>query len=72
MVSAGFPRIPEHRVQHASLLAQFEDFAEHFRSSHPGSVAMALRFLREWFEYHIEFYDAPMARWISEQGEPRR
>jgi hemerythrin-like metal-binding protein len=72
MMSVGFPMLPEHRVQHASLLAQFDDFAAHFRSPHAGSVALALRFLREWFEYHIEFYDAPMARWIIEQGDVRR
>ena len=55
-----------------ALRDQFDDFAAHFRSPNAGSVALALRFLREWFEYHIEFYDAPMARWINEQGEPRR
>jgi hemerythrin len=72
MLGLGYPALAEHRDQHASLIAQFDDFAAHFRSEAAGSVAMALRFLREWFEYHIEFYDAPLTRWISEQAETRR
>lgn len=72
MLAIGYPSLSEHRDQHASLLAQFDDFAAHFRSPNAGSVAQALRFLREWFEYHIEYYDAPLTRWIREQTDPRR
>jgi hemerythrin len=68
MLAAGYPDFPAHRDQHASLIAQFDDFAAHFRSPTAGSVALALRFLREWFEYHIEFYDAPLTSWMREQA----
>ena len=68
MAESGFPRLAEHRAQHESLLAQYGEFAEHFRSANDGSVALALRFLREWFEYHIEYYDAPMTAWLRERS----
>lgn len=72
MQAVGYPGLPEHRAQHASLLLQYGDFAGHFRASQSSSIALALRFLREWFEYHVELYDAPLVGWISEQRGGRR
>lgn len=71
MRAVAYPAVAEHRDQHAALLRQFGDFAGHFRSAQAGSVALALRFLREWFEYHFEHYDAQLVGWLREQNERR-
>jgi hemerythrin len=67
-----YPGLDDHRTQHAELLLQFSSFAEQFHSPQAGSVALALRFLREWFEYHIENFDAPLVSWLREQKGARR
>lgn len=72
MQAVDYPGAGEHRRQHAELLAQYEDFAVHFCGPQGGSIALALRFLREWFEYHIEHYDAPLVLWLREQSGARR
>jgi hemerythrin-like metal-binding protein len=72
MQAVDYPGAARHRQQHAELLMQYEEFSIHFRSPQGGSVALALRFLREWFEYHIEHYDAPLVAWLRELDGGRR
>ena len=72
MRAVDYPGLAEHRAQHAELIVQFGSFAERFHSALAGSVPLELRFLREWFEYHIENFDAPMVSWLREQKGPRR
>lgn len=66
MDGLGFPDREAHRQQHTELLQQFARFMEHFHSPRSESVAHTIRFLREWFEYHVENHDKPMVRWIAE------
>lgn len=59
-----FPNLAEHRGQHQDLLAQLDLFVEHFTTGATDSVAHMARFLREWFDYHEENWDHPLAAWL--------
>lgn len=68
METAGYPAFDSHQAQHASLLADLDTFAEHFHGPNGDSAAHAVRFLREWFEFHIQAWDAPLVSWLNERG----
>ena len=64
MQAADFPASPHHTEQHAELLEQLSNFEAHFHSTHADSLPHAVRFLREWFEFHVDTYDRALVRWL--------
>lgn len=64
MERCGFPNADEHAAQHQELLDQFVLFMEHFTAGTGESLAHFIRFLREWFDYHAETWDQPLAAWL--------
>lgn len=67
METAGYPAMASHRGQHNDLLAEFDAFAGEFHKSGNESTAHAIRFLREWFEYHVLIWDKPLVDWLARQ-----
>lgn len=64
MEKADFPAMRHHVEVHADLIEQLDRFAEHFHSTNADSLPHAVRFLREWFEFHIDTYDRALVRWV--------
>lgn len=64
MAESDFPAMKNHAEQHAELLYELARFAEHFHSTRADSLPHAVRFLREWFEFHIDTYDRALVRWL--------
>ena len=69
MEELGYPQRAGHNQQHAELLQQFGQFVTLFHSPRGESVAHTVRFLREWFEFHVDVHDGPLVRWINERPE---
>ena len=67
MENAEYPARASHAQQHAQLLADLDAFASHFSGPHGDSAAHAVRFLREWLEFHIQAWDKPLAQWLAER-----
>lgn len=65
MLQSDFPNVVEHRREHVELLKQFDHFVREFSASAGASLAHAVRFLREWFDYHEENWDRPLGAWLS-------
>lgn len=65
MLQHDFPNLTEHRREHVELLKQFDHFVREFSASAGASLAHAVRFLREWFDYHEETWDRPFGAWLS-------
>ena len=65
MAASAFPGLRYHAEQHAELLQQLASFAERYRSTNADSLPHAMRFIREWFEFHIDTYDRALARWLK-------
>lgn len=65
MESSDFPGMKSHAEQHLELLEQLDRFAQHFHNTHADSLPHAVRFLREWFEFHIDTYDRALVRWLK-------
>ena len=70
MRTAEFPGMKTHAEQHEELLDELARFAEHFHSTRADSVPHAVRFLREWFEFHIDTYDRALVRWLNTGESP--
>ncbi|HET6720430.1 MAG TPA: hemerythrin family protein [Rhodocyclaceae bacterium] len=71
MSAAQYPALVPHAEQHAELLEQLAGLEEHFHSKRADSLPHAVRFLREWFEFHVDTYDRALVRWLDTgQGEP--
>lgn len=71
MAASGYPAMKHHAEQHADLLEQLEQIEAHFISKQADSLPHAVRFLREWFEFHVDSYDRALVRWFATgQGEP--
>lgn len=64
MRERGFPGLEEHRREHRELLDQFDQFVRHFNASAGASLPHAVRFLREWLDFHIEHWDRPLGAWL--------
>lgn len=69
MLASDFPARENHAEQHRELLAQLQGFATHFHATHADSVPHTVRFLREWFEFHVDTYDRALVRWLN-TGQP--
>lgn len=65
MAASAFPGVRVHADQHGELLDQLAKFAEHLHANQAESLPHAVRFFREWFEFHIETYDRALVRWIQ-------
>jgi hemerythrin len=65
MLASDFPGMRTHAEQHLELLEQLDSFARHFHSTHADSLPHTVRFLREWFEFHIDTYDRALVRWLK-------
>jgi hemerythrin len=65
MEASEFPGRRYHAEQHGELLAQLAGFAEHYHSTNADSLPHAVRFLREWIEFHIDTYDRALVRWLK-------
>ena len=70
MLASDFPAMKHHAEQHAELLDELARFAEHFHSTRADSLAHAVRFLREWFEFHLDTYDRALVRWLKTGESP--
>lgn len=70
MENAGYPARDSHIQQHEQLLEDLDTFASHFTGQGGDSAAHAVRFLREWLEFHIQAWDRPLAQWLSERDVP--
>lgn len=64
MRQRGFPNLAEHRREHRELLDQFDQFVGHFNATAGASLAHAVRFLREWLDFHLENWDRPLGAWL--------
>lgn len=64
----GYPDLEAHRAEHERLLVGLRESA--LRSQHAEAVALRplLRFLRSWYEDHIEGADQQYGRWLNERG----
>lgn len=69
MQTSEYPALDSHHTQHESLLADLDSFAAHFNGPSGDSAAHAVRFLREWFEFHIHAWDTPLVQWLNERAE---
>ena len=65
MASVDFPGLKYHAEQHGELLTQLANFADHYHSTNADSLPHAVRFLREWFEFHVDTYDRALVRWLK-------
>ena len=65
MERSEFPGRRFHIEQHSELLAQLASFADHYHSTNADSLPHAVRFLREWIEFHIDTYDRALVRWLK-------
>lgn len=65
MAGSDYPSSRVHAEAHADLLEQLDGFAAHFHSTSADSLPHAVRFLREWFEFHIDTYDRGLVRWLN-------
>lgn len=71
MAAINYPALKHHAEQHADLLEQLAAIEAHFHSKRADSLPHAVRFLREWFEFHVDTYDRSLVRWLnSGQSEP--
>lgn len=71
MSAAQYPAMQPHAEQHAELLEQLASIEQHFNSQRADSLPHAVRFIREWFEFHVDTYDRALVRWLDTgQGEP--
>ena len=70
MAASDFPAMKHHAEQHAELIRELERFSEHFHSTRSDSLPHAVRFLREWFEFHIDTYDRALVRWLNTGESP--
>ena len=68
MGQRGFPNLAEHRREHRELLDQFDLFIDSFNATAGASLAHAVRFLREWLDYHLENWDRPLVAWLGAAG----
>lgn len=68
MQQRGFPKLEEHRREHRELLVQFDQFVRVFNTSAGASLAHAVRFLREWLDFHAENWDRPLRTWLGAAG----
>lgn len=60
-----YPELAIHKAQHDALLAQLRTASDPLHSPAAGaSIQFAIRFWREWFEYHVENYDVALADWL--------
>jgi len=65
MASSSFPGMSVHADQHEELLDQLAKFAEQLHNNQAESLPHAVRFVREWFEFHVENYDRALVRWVN-------
>jgi hemerythrin-like metal-binding protein len=71
MAASDYPAMKHHAEQHAELLEQLASIEEHFNSRRTDSLPHAVRFIREWFEFHVDTYDRTLVRWLaSGRNEP--
>lgn len=71
MGAADYPAMKQHVEQHTELLEQLEQIEAHFIAKRADSLPHAVRFLREWFEFHVDTYDRALVRWLNTgQVEP--
>lgn len=64
MRQQGFPNFDQHQREHRELLDQFDQFLLHFNATAGASLAHAVRFLREWLDFHMENWDRPLGIWL--------
>jgi hemerythrin-like metal-binding protein len=72
MVQYEFPLLAQHRKEHQELMEQFDLFVRQFSAGANASLAHAVRFLREWFDYHDEQWDRPLAMWLKARNKGRQ
>lgn len=65
MLDSDFPAMQGHAEQHVELLEQLVTIESHFHAGHADSLPHAVRFIREWFEFHVDTYDRALVRWIT-------
>lgn len=65
MAASDYPAMKHHVEQHTDLLEQLEQIEVHFNSKRADSLPHAVRFLREWFEFHVDTYDRALVRWLD-------
>lgn len=71
MAASDYPAMKHHAEQHRELLDQLEQIEAHFIAKRADSLPHAVRFLREWFEFHVDTYDRALVRWLATgQSEP--
>lgn len=69
MAMHGYPDQETHKAQHDLLLQQLRAAATPQQFPLTGaSVQFTIRFWREWYEAHIENYDAALAGWLLEHS----
>lgn len=69
MSNSGYPALASHRQQHEDLLRDFERFAVDFHKARSESRAHVIRFLKEWFEYHVQIWDQPLVTWLNQRED---
>jgi hemerythrin-like metal-binding protein len=69
MRNAGYPAMAGHYRQHEDLLADFDSFAAGFYKTRDESTAHAIRFLQQWFEYHVQIWDQPLVTWLDQRPD---
>lgn len=68
MENAGYPTLAAHRRQHDDLLAEFDAFSAQFQVTPASEGEHVLRFLRDWFVFHVQTWDEAFVRWLA--GRP--
>lgn len=69
MENAAYPTLAAHRRQHDDLLAEFDAFAEQFQVTPAAEGEHVLRFLRDWFVFHVQTWDEAFVRWLEARPE---
>ena len=65
MQMGGYPGIDAHRHQHVLLLAEYDKFVLGRLGFEEENVALAMKFMQEWFEFHIRIWDSALVRWLN-------
>ena len=65
MRMGAYPGIDAHRHQHVLLIDELDRFLSGRLVPGPEGSRLAVKFLEEWFEFHIRIWDSALVRWLK-------
>jgi len=71
LVQIGYPKLAEHRAEHAILAEKVEELATRHGNGEIEIYAELLRFLLNWLNQHILIEDKEYSRWLNRASLPK-